>query len=62
MSRALDTTDGTSVYPCKVLNRFACPYDKKIVVDEKDITEDSTTKKPDVDDLFIYQNLLLQLS
>ena len=30
ISRALDT-DGESVYPCKVLNRFVCPYDKKIV-------------------------------
>ena len=29
ISRALDT-DGESVYPCKVLNRFVCPYDKKI--------------------------------
>jgi hypothetical protein len=28
MSRALDR-DGTQIYPCKVLNRFACPYDKK---------------------------------
>jgi hypothetical protein len=28
MSRALDS-DGTSIYPCKILNRFACPYDKK---------------------------------
>src|SRR5215211_3185690 len=34
MSRALDVVEGNrSVYPCKVLNRFACPYDKKIVVD-----------------------------
>src|SRR5215207_10688 len=57
MSRALDTTDGVSVYPCKVLNRFACPYDKKIVVKEEDITEGSTTKKPDVDDLFYLSEL-----
>ena len=32
VSRALDTTDGISVYPCKVLNRFACPYDRKILL------------------------------
>jgi hypothetical protein len=30
-SRALDT-NGVSVYPCKVLNRFVCPYDKRIIV------------------------------
>ena len=48
MSRALDS-DGTSVYPCKVLNRFACPYDKK---SNNDTTEDDDTKKPDVDYLF----------
>jgi hypothetical protein len=48
------------VYPCNVLNRFACPYDKKIVVAaEEDITRDSITKNPDVDYIFTYQNLLL---
>ena len=48
ISRALDV-NGVSVYPCKVLNRFACPYDKKIT---KDTLEDGITKKPDVDYLF----------
>jgi hypothetical protein len=48
ISRALDV-DGVPVYPCKVLNRFACPYDKKIT---KDTMEDDITKKPDVDYLF----------
>src|SRR5215211_605628 len=54
ISRALDT-DGVSVYPCKVLNRFACPYDKKMIVVKEenisgeDITGDNITKKPDVD-------------
>lgn len=47
MSRALDT-DGTSIYPCKVLNRFACPYDRK----SNNYTMDDSTKKPDVDYLF----------
>ena len=59
ISRALDTTDGTSVYPCKVLNRFACPYEKKIV-GEEDITEDNNqnkNKKLDVDDLFYLSEL-----
>jgi hypothetical protein len=51
ISRALDT-NGVSGYPCKVLNRFACPYDKKIVVDEEGITRDGITKRPDVNDLF----------
>jgi len=58
--RALDTTDGDSVYPCKVLNRFACPYDKKIVggeEEEENITGDSNTKKPDVDYLFYLSEL-----
>ena len=34
------------VYPCNVLNGFACPYGKKIVVvaAEEDITRDSITK------------------
>ena len=48
ISRALDV-DGVSVYPCKVLNRFACPYDKKIA---KDTMGEGITKKPDVDYLF----------
>jgi hypothetical protein len=51
ISRALDS-DGVSVYPCRVLNRFACPYDKKIVVEKEDITASSITKYPDVNDLF----------
>jgi hypothetical protein len=57
ISRALDN-DGVSVYPCMVLNRFACPYDKKnIDIDEENITEDSTSKKPDVNDLFYLSEL-----
>jgi hypothetical protein len=55
ISRVLDI-DGISVYPCKVLNRFACPYDKMIVVDEG-ITGDDITKKPDVDYLFYLSEL-----
>jgi hypothetical protein len=47
MSRALDG-DGTSIYPCKVLNRFACPYDKK----SNNYSMDDITKKPEVDHLF----------
>jgi hypothetical protein len=57
ISRALDTTDDVSVYPCKVLNRFACPYDKKIVVNEEDIAGNHITKKPDVDYLFYLSEL-----
>jgi hypothetical protein len=48
ISRALDA-DGVPIYPCKILNRFACPYDKKIT---KDIVEDGIIEKPDVDHLF----------
>ncbi|MGA8107760.1 MAG: hypothetical protein WB815_14010, partial [Nitrososphaeraceae archaeon] len=48
ISRAMDA-DGVSIYPCKVLNRFSCPYDKKIT---EDIVEDGITNKPDVDYLF----------
>ena len=48
ISRTLDADD-VSIYPCKILNRFACPYDKKIT---KDIVEDGITDKPDVDYLF----------
>ena len=48
ISRALDA-NGVSVYPCKVLNRFACPYDKN----STNYTEkDENTKRPDVDYLF----------
>jgi hypothetical protein len=47
MSRTLDIDD-TSIYPCGVLNRFACPYDKR----SNNYTIDDDTKKPDVDYLF----------
>ena len=56
ISRALDT-EGVSVYPCRVLNRFACPYDGKIVVDEENVTGEGIAKKPDVDDLFYLSEL-----
>jgi len=56
ISKALDTTtDGTSVYPCKILNRFACPYDKKMISGSEEgegLSGDIVTKKPDVDFLF----------
>jgi hypothetical protein len=47
VSKALDT-NGDSVYPCKVLNRFACPYDTK----SNNYTIDGNIKRPDVDYLF----------
>jgi hypothetical protein len=60
ISRNLDTT-GSSVYPYKVLNRFACPYTKKIVAkEEEDISENNNQnqgKKPDVDYLFYLSEL-----
>jgi hypothetical protein len=54
ISRALDTNDGILHYPCKVLNRFACPYDDKVTVDDKkDMPgDDNQNKRPDVDYLF----------
>ena len=58
ISRALDS-DGESVYPCKVLNRFVCPYDKKIAGSEEEegFSGDIVTKKPDVDFLFYLSEL-----
>src|SRR5919109_2958073 len=52
-------TNGVSVYPCMVLNRFACPYDKKMIVGggEEDVAGDGISKKPDVDDLFYLSEL-----
>jgi hypothetical protein len=47
ISRDLDR-NGTSIYPCKVLNRFACPYDKQSI----NYTKDGNIKKPDVEYLF----------
>ena len=48
ISRALNV-DNVSIYPCKVLNRFACSYDKKII---KETLQDGIAEKPDVDYLF----------
>jgi hypothetical protein len=60
ISRALDTTtDGTSVYPCKIMNRFACPYDKMIAGSEEGerLSGDIVTKKLNVDFLFYLSEL-----
>jgi hypothetical protein len=57
ISRALDS-DRESVYPCKVLNRFVCPYDKKIVVEGEDMAKDNNRiEKPNVDYLFYLSEL-----
>ena len=57
ISRALDT-DSESVYPCKILNRFLCPYDKKIVAEVEGMATDNNQKeKPDVDYLFYLSEL-----
>ena len=45
ISRAFDA-NGVSVYPCRVLNRFACPYDKNST---NYTGKDDNTKRPDVD-------------
>jgi hypothetical protein len=53
ISRALDTAiDGTSVYPCKIMNRFACPYDKMIASSEEGERLSGDIEKPNVDFLF----------
>jgi hypothetical protein len=62
ISRSLDSdtdADGcVSVYPCRVLNRFACPYDKKLVVaNQEGLTQEKATKRPDVDYLFYLSEL-----
>jgi hypothetical protein len=57
ISRTLDT-DGKSVYPCKVLNRFSCPYDKKIMAEGEDTARDNNQiEKPNVDYLFYLSEL-----
>ena len=57
ISRALDT-DGESIYPCKVLNRFVCPYDKKIVAEGEDMARDKNQiEKLNVDYLFYLSEL-----
>ena len=57
ISRALDT-DGESVYPCKVLNRFVCPYDKKIAAEGEDMVSDNgQIEKLNVDHLFYLSEL-----
>jgi hypothetical protein len=47
ISRALDA-DGVSIYPCKILNRFECPYDTK----SNNYTMHCNMKRHDVDYLF----------
>jgi hypothetical protein len=58
ISRFLDTTNNASVYPCSVLNRFACPYDKKmIIMEEENIAIYDVSNKLDVDYLFYLSEL-----
>jgi hypothetical protein len=58
ISRALDA-NGVSVYACKVLNRFACPYDKNSINFQ---VQDDNIKRPDVDYLFYLSDIALQLN
>ena len=49
---------GESVYPCKVLNRFVCPYDKKIAAEGEDMVSDNgQIEKLNVDHLFYLSEL-----
>jgi hypothetical protein len=60
VSRSLDAADNVSVYPCRVLNRFACPYDRKMTVvgGEENISEgNNQNQNPDVDYLFYLSEL-----
>jgi hypothetical protein len=52
LSRVLDV-DGVSVYPCRVLNRFVCPYDRE----KEGEAEGSIIRKPSVDYLFYLSEL-----
>lgn len=62
ISRFLDT-DGVSIYPCKILNRFACPYDKNMIVGGEEEEEIIALPKSLMSIIsFIYLSLLLQLS
>jgi hypothetical protein len=46
--------------PCKVLNRFVCPYDKKIVPEREDMVSDNDQiEKLNVDHLFYLSELAL---
>jgi hypothetical protein len=48
------TSTGTSIYPCKVLNRYACPYDNKSSKIKADVNFD-------VDSLFALYKLAFQV-
>lgn len=48
------TSTGTSIYPCKVLNRYACPYDNKVGKIKADVNFD-------VDSLFALNKLAFQV-
>jgi hypothetical protein len=48
------TSAGTSIYPCKVLNRYICPYDNKVGK-----IKDGTNF--DVDDLFALYKISFQV-
>jgi hypothetical protein len=58
ISRFLDITHNVSVYPCSVLNRVVCPYDKKMtVVKGENIARDNLPNKLDVEYLFYLSEL-----
>jgi hypothetical protein len=48
------TTTGTSIYPCKVLNRYACPYNNKA-------SKIKANAKSDVDILFALYMIAFQV-
>jgi hypothetical protein len=53
-SSSYSTSTGTSIYPCKVLNRYACPYDNKVGKIKADVNFD-------VNNLFVLYKLAFQV-
>jgi hypothetical protein len=43
-------------YPCRVVNRFQCPYEKSIIKEHNDV--DATKSNINVDDLFRLQRMV----
>jgi hypothetical protein len=55
LSKTLDTPEVT-VYPCPVMNRFTCPYDRKTISSsEKEVekVKGRVNKEVDIDELFL---------
>jgi hypothetical protein len=64
MARAIEqenNNNSSTIYPCPILNRYECPFDKKKSNNNKNKIKEEKSNLIDVDDLFNLSEIAFQV-